>query len=535
MFKPWSRVRAAYVFVLLAASVCPGVAQQARVTTKDGNVFVGAIEPVEKGVYGIQTSYGLIRIPASSVRQIEMLDASQPNAAPPSPQPTPLPAAGQASGAAASALAQGKLRLAGSNTIGAKLILKLLEGYAAGIGDNQIRWVAGAEPEQQSLIARGSGRDAFLADVSAHGSSTAFTALASGAADIGMASRAIKPEEIQQLAALGLGDFSSAQQEHVLALDGVAVLINAANPLSKLSLAQIADIFSGAKKDWSDFGGKPGPIAIYSRDDKSGTFDTFKTLVLQDRKLDERAKRFESNEDLSDAVAANANGIGFASLAYIRNAKPLAIATDCGLEFSPSEFLVKTEDYPLSRRLFLYSRSDDSHAPFIEYALSAAAQKTIADAGFINLAIGPSEGSYIAARFAHADREAETRAEKASTKKFDSLAQGGVRLSVAFRFKSGTATLDSRAVRDIDRLVDVLKQPAYRDRQIALAGFSDSVGQATRNMALSRDRAEAVASALRKRGATSPVAVGFGAAAPVACDTTPQGLEKNRRVEVWIR
>ncbi len=234
-------------------------------------------------------------------------------------------------------------------------------------------------------------------------------------------------------------------------------------------------------------------------------------------------------------MAADANGIGFASLAYIRNAKPVAIATDCGLEFSPSEFLVKTEDYPLSRRLFLYSRSDNSHAPFIEYALSGAAQKIVADAGFINLAISPSSPSYIAGRFAHADQEAESRADKASAKKFDALAQGGVRLSVAFRFRSGTAALNSRAVRDVDRLIDVLKQPAYRDKQIALAGFSNSIGQAAKNMALSRERAEAVASALRKSGATAPVAVGFGAAAPVACDNTPQGLEKNRRVEVWAR
>ncbi len=291
MFMRFRLVRMSCVCALLAASVSPVIAQQARVTTKDGNVFVGVIEPIEKGVYGVRTSYGLIRIPADSVRQIEMLDAGRQSPAQ-APVP-PSPAAGQASGAAAAALAQGKLRLAGSNTIGAKLILKLLEGYAMSIGDNQIRWIAGAEPEQQSLIAKGSGRDAFLADVAAHGSSTAFTALANGEADIGMASRPIKPEEKQKLAALGLGDFSLPEQEHVLALDGVAVLVNAANPLGKLSLAQIADIFSGAKKDWSDFGGKPGVITIYSRDDKSGTFDTFKTLVLQDRKLDERAKRFE--------------------------------------------------------------------------------------------------------------------------------------------------------------------------------------------------------------------------------------------------
>jgi phosphate transport system substrate-binding protein len=81
----------------------------------------------------------------------------------------------------------------------------------------------------------------------------------------------------------------------------------------------------------------------------------------------------------------------------------------------------------------------------------------------------------------------------------------------------------------------VLKQPAYQDRKIALAGFSDAKGRPARNLALSRERAQAVALALRQRGVTKPEAVGFGAAAPVACDDTPQGLEKNRRVEVWVR
>ena len=148
----------------------------------------------------------------------------------------------------------------------------------------------------------------------------------------------------------------------------------------------------------------------------------------------------------------------------------------------------------------------------------------------------PSNQAYVAARFGQALQAAEDRSAGASAKKFDSLAaQGGVRLSVAFRFRTGTASLDSRAVRDIERLAEVLKEPAYRDKKVALAGFSDAQGAPARNLALSRERAQAVATALRKRGVTAPNAVGFGAAAPVACDDTPQGQEKNRRVEVWLR
>jgi phosphate transport system substrate-binding protein len=519
MFK---RIIAA--LVLLATLVFPALAQQARITTKDGNVFVGVIEPVEKGVYGIQTSVGLIRIPMTLIERIDKLDAGQ------APAPAATPARTNAAGPA-------RLRLAGSNTIGARLAPKLLEGFALTIGDDQQRWVSRSEAEEQSLTAKGGNGDIFTADIAAHGSTTAFTALANGVADIGMSSRPIKPDEARRLQALGLGDLTSPEQEHVLALDGIAILVNSSNPVQKLSIAQVADIFSGARKDWADFGGKPGPITIYARDDKSGTFDTFKTLALGDRKLDAGAKLFESNEDLSDSVAADANGVGFASLAYIRNAKPVSIITECGLVVAPTEFLVKTEDYPLSRRLFLYSRASGASpraAPFIDYALSANAQKIVADAGFITFQMLLSDVAYVTDRLAQAGQPEANAIDADSGRKFAVLAKNSSRLSLAFRFRKGTARLNSRANRDIVRLADLLKQSAYQDKQIALAGFSDGKGRAAKNLRLSLERAKAVAGALKAHGVTGAYVAGYGAAAPVACDDTPQGVEKNRRVEVWV-
>src|SRR5262249_33940365 len=149
---------------------------------------------------------------------------------------------------------------------------------------------------------------------------------------------------------------------------------------------------------WSQLGGRAGHINVYARDNKSGTFDTFKTLVLKDRKLVASAARYESSEQLSDAVANDPNGIGFAGFAYLRNAKALSIKTDCGLGFAPSAFAVKTEEYPLSRRLFLHVSNHEQNpevGQFVEFALSAAAQRAVDGKGFVSLLPELSPRDYV--------------------------------------------------------------------------------------------------------------------------------------------
>src|SRR5262249_60390657 len=103
------------------------------------------------------------------------------------------------------------------------------------------------------------------------GSRRPLTALQAGQPNIGMASRKIKPAEVQQLQPL-LGDLTSNASEHVLALDGVAVIVNQANSVRGLTMDQLARIFAGEITDWSQVGGAGDSISLYARDEKSGTF-----------------------------------------------------------------------------------------------------------------------------------------------------------------------------------------------------------------------------------------------------------------------
>src|SRR5262249_10855740 len=144
--------------------------------------------------------------------------------------------------------------------------------------------------------------------IAAHGSATAFSPLKAGDAEIGMASRPIGPQELQ-----GLGQLSDPGFEHVVALAGVAIIVHPGNPGRELNRKQVADVFSGALNNWSALGGRQAPIVVYARDDKSGTYDSFKAMVLDGNHLTltPSAKRFESSSDLSEKVAQDPNGIGF--------------------------------------------------------------------------------------------------------------------------------------------------------------------------------------------------------------------------------
>jgi phosphate transport system substrate-binding protein len=507
----------------LALLAAGGASAATHFTMQDGSVVIGDIQSLKDGVYTIVTPYGIINVPAGSIRSMDV--------------------AGAPSAPARPAVAQtGPLRLAGSTTIGDELMPALLESYAASKGAGDAEWTVEGDPSEQMLNAKGKNRAAFAAHLSRHGSATAFTALLANNADLGMASRPVNKDETQKLQATSFGLATAPGQENVLALDGLVVLVHKSNPIARLSIEQIANIFSGAVTDWREVGGSPGPIHIFARDSKSGTADTFNGIVLKGKKIAPSAELEDGNDILADKVAADVGGIGYAGFAYVRGAKALNIVTDCGLTFPPSEFFVRTEEYPLSRRLFLYAPATPTNAAahdFTEYALGPAGQDLVGKKGFVDLTPQYSNDVYGPNRVALAlsDLSPDSREsfdDFRYLQMFSRIATSSQRVTVTFRFQSGSSDLDSRAVRDIDRVAEALKSPALANREIAVLGFSDAVGAAVQNVALSKMRATQIAALLAAKGVTAKVVAGFGRAAPVACNSTPEGLEKNRRVEVWI-
>jgi phosphate transport system substrate-binding protein len=318
--------------------------------------------------------------------------------------------------------------------------------------------------------------------------------------------RALNTGELEQLAQQGFGDMRSPENEHVVGLDGIVVTVSPGNPVAKLSLQQLQGIFSGAIFDWSQVGGTAGKINVYARDSKSGTFDTFKTLVLDpgNQKLTDNARRLESSNELSDFVANDPSGIGFIGFAYVRNAKAVSLVNECGMTFAANTFDVKTEEYPLSRRLFLYSgklHAGSFAAGLLDFAMSHSAQDIVRDSGFIDqeLEVQP-------------DRQLGRMAEVQSARTL----KGGIRkpsitlvrdtqetsrLSATMRFRFNSVELDNKALNDVDILAQFLRflRETKRERKLLLVGFTDSVGAVDKNMAFSLERANSVRQALLGR------------------------------------
>jgi phosphate transport system substrate-binding protein len=167
----------------------------------------------------------------------------------------------------------------GSNTIGERLMPMLIEAY----GQKRLGVKPTAKltaPEEQEITLKSSSGTRAVIDLHAHGSGTAASALIDGKAVIGMASRQLNPDEVKLVDQRFNVNVLAPGNEHVLALDGLAVIVHPTNPIKQLRLDQIAQVFSGQITNWRGIGGADRPIKTFRRDDKSGTYDTFKTLVL---------------------------------------------------------------------------------------------------------------------------------------------------------------------------------------------------------------------------------------------------------------
>lgn len=277
------------------------------------------------------------------------------------------------------------LRVQGSNTIGAALLPALVQGQLRAQQATDIEQRPGAQPNETVIKARDAHGQPLRIDIAAHGSSTGFAALGRGDADLAASSRPISDTEVRQLKALG--DLRAPRAEQVIGLDGVAVIVHPDNPLPQLSTQQLAQIYAGQIQRWEQLGVAGGAIHLYARDDRSGTFETFKALVLEPNhaELAPQVRRFEASDELAAQVTADRQAIGFSSLAAVHGAKVLAIAEGDAPAMLPERPLVASEDYPLSRRLYLYlpANAKPQAKAMADFAQSPAGQAIVAQQGFV--------------------------------------------------------------------------------------------------------------------------------------------------------
>ncbi|GAA0209867.1 phosphate ABC transporter substrate-binding/OmpA family protein [Kangiella japonica] len=409
--------------------------------------------------------------------------------------------------------------LSGSNTIGEKLAPALARSFLEKLGASNVEIFKTHAVEKTVVGVMPDGKNQAI-EIKAHGSSTGFKALADKKTDIAMASRRIKDKERKSLLAEH-GDLSSVESEYTIAVDGLAVIVHPEITIKQLNTEQLAHIFSGKITNWNELGGNDKPIKLFARDEQSGTYDTFKSLVLKRHKvaLSPQAKRFESSGKLSKLVSTTQGAIGFVALPYVNAAKPIAVAeAGASLYFSPTKFTVSTEDYALSRRLYLYlpANSTNPYAQqFIDFVLKDEAQKVVEESNLVSLMIN----------------DATVRFNRNYPPRYLNMIRESKRLSVTFHFDHNLQ-LDNKGQRDIGRLVDYIKQNAISD--VFVFGFSAESLDTSHDKSLSKELANTISAKLEKLGVKPFYTQGYGSRGAIASNDTENGRAKNQRVEIWV-
>lgn len=227
----------------------------------------------------------------------------------------------------------------------------------------------------------------FLA-VTGGGSGTGFSSLISGTCDIAMASRNIKDKEIELAKQKGINPY-----EIKVALDGLAVVVHPKNVVNKLTIGQLADIFTGRITNWKELGGADLQVVVLSREVNSGTHVYFKEHVL--RKGDPNSKEefvarallLPSSQAIADEVANNTAAIGYYGMGYISSRqKPVSVAKDDKSDYvAPTVENVISGKYPISRPLFIYTNGEPRGVikNFIDFCLSKEGQEIVLATDFV--------------------------------------------------------------------------------------------------------------------------------------------------------
>ena len=244
-----------------------------------------------------------------------------------------------------------------------------LTGTVSTDGSTSMEKVIGALSE--SFMAQNSG---VAVNYNPTGSGSGITAVQEGTCDIGLSSRALKDEEK-----------SAGLKETVLAYDGIAIIVHPDNPVSDLSVEQLAKLYTGEITNWKDVGGNDAEVVLIGREAASGTRDGFESITGTKDKCQYR-QELTSTGDVITAVSQNPDAIGYASLASVKDSVK-ALNVD---GVTPSEATVKDGSYKVQRPFVLVTMEGKELSPaaqaFFDYAISSDAASIIAKAGAVAVA-----------------------------------------------------------------------------------------------------------------------------------------------------
>ena len=449
------------------------------------------------------------------------------------------------------------VRLSGSTTTAQTAVLVLTDAWAEHLrlGKPLIR--SGADPHEYEMTAASENHGAQMrVQVSAHGTGTGLAPLLRGESDLWMTSRPVRRSDLEAVRSQGIPDVPTLTQmrdtgnETPIGLAALVVVVNGRNPVPTLTPAQIRDIYTGNASSWAQVGGPSNlPIGRYSLDSGADETAVFCGAFMGNTDARKCMASFgmliqtplATLDDTAKAVAGNEAAIGFLEFMARRDARAVPLGTACGNGIDPSLFRIKAGEYPLVMPLYLYSLPgrplSGAARAFLEFATGPAGQAAIAASGLTDLSPGLAPPRYTQERLdaaTDAKDDGGTKVPEEDIKAFKTAVTGAGRLSITFRFSTGSSDPQQASDPDIARLVNLMHQPAFDGAELTLIGFS-AAAEGQDGERLSRRRANAIRDILLLEGIEHVTSAGAGRAAPIGCNLEEESAVLNQRVEVWVR
>ena len=427
-------------------------------------------------------------------------------------------------------------RIAGARPGIDVLVPALLEAFAAQKGLNPVR-----EDEDASRFVytlRAADSDAAVARIGFRVATAGegFADLVAGAADFAVAAR--EPDATERAAATeaGIGLLTDPAQSRLLALDALVAVVRPGAGRYAITRDELAALIAA-----------PDGTAVHVPAPGTTVAQALAERLLappSGARVGAAVTRHSDPQDIVRAVSRDADAVGLTLMSDAANLRPLALEGTCGARMAAGTRQIKAEDYPLTVAHYLYlprRRFPALAREFVAFATSQGAQDAVRAAGFVDQAVEATPLAAQGERLARAILATSEDVDARALRRLAGELTGAARLTPTFRFQDGSADLDAPSRANIALVAQAIAGGAFEGGGLLVAGFSDGLGGAAANLALSAERAQAVRAALEAalppevRGTVDFADQGFGETSPIACDEDAWGRSVNRRVELWLR
>ncbi|WP_136636143.1 substrate-binding domain-containing protein [Pseudooceanicola onchidii] len=515
-------LRAAFCAALFILTGSLAGAQDVTLSSRDGSVTIrGMLLSFDGEFYRVDTEYGELTVDGSGVT----CDG---------------PACPNLQAFVA------ELVISGAATTGEVLLPALIEGFGRRNGYAIDR--EDDQPDAVTFVLSERGADQAIGRFTVRSTNTdeGFADLLANEADIVMALREIRPNELRRALDAGMGNLRAAGRNRVLALDALVPIVAPDNPVTEITMPQLASVYSGQIDNWQTLGGPDAPIAMHLLDATTGLGQAVEDRLLRpvDATLADTAVRHATDRAIVAAVEADPFAIGLTTASETGAARQVALSGECGFALTASRRNAKAEDYPLTAPVFLYMparRMPKLVREFLAYTRTPAAQMVIRRAGFVDQLPEEIPIDEQGARFANAIAQAGDEVSLGDLQRMVATLMPFSRMTTSFRFEAGSSLLDAQSRSNVEQLATALESGMYDGRELTFVGFSDGEGSASANRRIAMTRAQAVRRAVVAAARTADMdrididVAAFGEAMPMACDDSAWGRQVNRRVEVWVR